>query len=148
MTITRRQFLAGSAAAAAVVSLPTIAAHALPGRVIIFDRELRQIIIRRGYVTALELHRFVQDQLDQSRGAPGELDICDENPTLRITDQIIRMDHGWTIEEASMRWLYGGTIEQGNELWSCFAGYGDLSDADEAIWRSDRLIDGRDWNRR
>ena len=66
------------------------------------------------YATVLELHRAVQDFADNpTSSGDDELDITDENPSNRQTDNIIELLGIYNIDDASSEHLYDGSIIQG-----------------------------------
>jgi hypothetical protein len=75
------------------------------------------------YATVIQLHRFLQDLADDaSSSGDDEVDITDENPTNRSTDNIITLLGNYNIDDITAEHLYDGSILQ------------KVGDADETIW--------------
>lgn len=67
------------------------------------------------YGTVIELHRFLADLADDAVSVGDEeLDISDETPTDRSTDNIITMLNGYNIDDLASEHLYDGSIIQDN----------------------------------
>lgn len=67
------------------------------------------------YATVLELHRALQDFADNATSSgDDELDITDENPSERQTDNIIRLLGIYNINDIAAEHLYNGSIIQGS----------------------------------
>lgn len=62
--------------------------------------------------TVLELHRYLMDLFDE----PDML--CEEPPTMRSTDTVIEVIHGWTITPESMEHLHGGSLKIEGDVYS------------------------------
>ena len=72
-----------------------------------------------GYVTVLELHRFLQDRADDGTMSGDDfIDITIANPTDKKFDTIIQLQNGFTLDDAyatpASEFIYGGTIIQGS----------------------------------
>ncbi len=66
------------------------------------------------YATVIEFHRWLQDLADDATSAgDDELDITDENPSNRSTDNIIRLLGSYNIDDNAAEHLYDGSIIQG-----------------------------------
>jgi len=66
------------------------------------------------YATVIEFHRWLQDLADNATSSgDDELDITDELPSSRSTDNIIRLLGTYNIDDASSEHLYDGTVIQG-----------------------------------
>jgi len=66
------------------------------------------------YATVIEFHRALQDFADDaSSSGDDELDITDDNPSDRSTDNIITLLGSYNIDDASSEHLYDGSIIQG-----------------------------------
>lgn len=71
-----------------------------------------------GYITVLELHRFLQDRADDgTMSADDFIDITIANPTDKKFDTIIQLMNGFALDDAyttpASEFIYGGTIIQG-----------------------------------
>lgn len=67
------------------------------------------------YSTVIDAHRAWQDFADNAvSSGDDELDITDENPSSRSTDNIIRLLGNYNIDDTSAQHLYDGSIIQGN----------------------------------
>jgi hypothetical protein len=65
--------------------------------------------------TVLELHRFLQDLADNASSAGDDLlDITDETPSDRSTDNIVTLQNGYNIDDTAATHLYDGSITQDN----------------------------------
>lgn len=65
------------------------------------------------YATVIEFHRALQDFADDATSAgDDELDITDETPSDRSTDNIITMLNGYNIDATAAEHLYDGSIIQ------------------------------------
>lgn len=66
------------------------------------------------YATVIELHRALQDFADDASSAgDDQLDITDDNPSERSTDNIITLLGSYNIDDAASEHLYDGSIIQG-----------------------------------
>lgn len=66
------------------------------------------------YATVIEFHRWLQDKADNaSSSGDDELDITDENPSNRSTDNIITLLGSYNINDIASEHLYDGTVKQG-----------------------------------
>ena len=66
------------------------------------------------YATVIEFHRWLQDKADNASSAgDDELDITDENPSNRSTDNIITLLGSYNIDDGAAEHLYDGTVKQG-----------------------------------
>ena len=65
------------------------------------------------YATVIEFHRALQDFADDASSAgDDELDITDENPSARSTDNIITLLGSYNIDDTASEHLYDGSIIQ------------------------------------
>ena len=64
--------------------------------------------------TVLELHRWLQDKADSEYGVGDDLCITDASPSDRCTDQLIRLNDSYNIDEDAAGHLYDGSIIQGS----------------------------------
>ena len=66
------------------------------------------------YATVIELHRALQDFADDASSAgDDQLDITDDNPSERSTDNIITLLGDYDIDDTAAEHLYDGSIIQG-----------------------------------
>ena len=68
------------------------------------------------YATVLEFHRFLQDLADDAvavQASSDFLDITDETPSDRATDNIITLLNGYNIDDTAAEHLFDGSITQG-----------------------------------
>lgn len=66
------------------------------------------------YATVIELHRALQDFADDASSAgDDQLDITDDNPSERSTDNIITLLGSYNIDDAASEHLYDGSVIQG-----------------------------------
>lgn len=66
------------------------------------------------YATVIEFHRWLQDLADDATSAgDDELDITDELPSTRSTDNIITLLGSYNIDDTAAEHLYDGSIIQG-----------------------------------
>mgnify|MGYP001060639269 FL=1 len=66
------------------------------------------------YATVIELHRALQDFADDASSAgDDQLDITDDNPSERSTDNIITLLGTYNIDDGAAEHLYDGSIIQG-----------------------------------
>lgn len=65
--------------------------------------------------TVLELHRFLQDLADDAVASGDDLlDITDDTPSDRATDNIISLINGYNIDDNAAQFLFDGSITQDN----------------------------------
>lgn len=65
--------------------------------------------------TVLELHRFLQDLADDAVASGDDLlDITDDTPSDRATDNIISLINGYNIDDNAAEYLFDGSITQDN----------------------------------
>ncbi len=65
--------------------------------------------------TVLELHRFLQNLADNASVSGDDiLDITDETPSDRATDNIITLINGYNIDDDAAEYFYDGSITQDN----------------------------------
>ena len=66
------------------------------------------------YATVIEFHRWLQDLADDAEfTGDDELDIIDQTPSDRSTDNIVTLINGFNINDATSEHLYDGSINQG-----------------------------------
>lgn len=67
------------------------------------------------YATVIEFHRWLQDKADDAvSSGDDELDITDENPSNRSTDNIIQLLGAYNIDDTAAEHLYDGSVIQGS----------------------------------
>jgi hypothetical protein len=70
-----------------------------------------------GYYTVLELHRFLQGLADDAVASGDDLiDITDDTPSDRATDNIITLLGSYNIDDLMAEHLYDGSITQGSGI--------------------------------
>lgn len=84
------------------------------------------------YVTAIELHRWLQDLADDPEyTGDDEVDITTENPSQRITDNYIILLGNYNIDQTTSEHIYDGSIVQGTggteEIWDAIKNFGNAS---------------------
>jgi hypothetical protein len=99
------------------------------------------------YATVIEFHRALQGLADDasSSGADDELDITDNTPSDRSTDNIITLNAPYNIDDASAEHLYDGSIIQngGADIYDGFVNFGNASVQIQVIQNGVVLAD--DW---
>jgi hypothetical protein len=68
------------------------------------------------YVSVIDFHRWLQDLADDevfSAASGDELDIIDQTPSDRSTDNIVTLINGFNIDDASAEHIFDGSIIQG-----------------------------------
>jgi hypothetical protein len=79
------------------------------------------------YASVIEMHRFLQDKADDPEfSGDDELDIIDNTPSDRSTDNIITLINGFNINDASAEHLYDGSIIQsgGDTIYDGIVNFG------------------------
>ena len=81
------------------------------------------------YATVIQFHRFLQDLADDAVSVPAsgdELDITDEDPSRRSTDNIITLLCNYNIDDGAAEHLYDGSIIQnsGNTIYDGVVNFG------------------------
>jgi len=80
-----------------------------------------------GYYTVIELHRFLQDLADDASSSGDDLlDITDDTPSDRSTDNIIKILSPYNIDQDLSEHLFDGTIIQagGDDVWDGIVNFG------------------------
>lgn len=99
------------------------------------------------YATVIEFHRWLQGLADDasSTGNDDELDITDNTPSDRSTDNIITLNAPYNIDDASSEHLYDGSIIQNNgaDIYDGFVNFGNASVQIQVIQDGSVLAD--DW---
>ena len=83
------------------------------------------------YATVIEFHRALQDFADDaSSSGDDQLDITDENPSSRSTDNIITLLGNYNIDDAASEHLYDGSIIQssGDVIYDGIVNFGNAPD--------------------
>ena len=83
------------------------------------------------YATVIELHRALQDFADDASSAgDDQLDITDDNPSERSTDNIITLLGDYNIDDTAAEHLYDGSIIQGTgvtrEIYDGIVNFGNV----------------------
>lgn len=102
------------------------------------------------YATVIQFHRWLQNLADDPEFSPDdELDIIDQNPSERSTDNIIRLVNGFNIDATAAEHLYDGTIIQGSnkteERWDGIVNFGS-SNAHIQIIQDGAVVADDWWN--
>lgn len=82
------------------------------------------------YATVIEFHRWLQGLADDLvSSGDDELDITDENPSARSTDNIITLLGNYNIDANAAEHLYDGSISQngGADIYGGFVNFGNVS---------------------
>ncbi len=99
------------------------------------------------YATVIEFHRALQALADNasSTGADDELDITDNTPSDRSTDNIVTLNAPYNIDDGSSEHLYDGSIIQngGADIYDGFVNFGNAAVQIQVIQNGDILAD--DW---
>ncbi len=72
------------------------------------------------YATAIEFHRWLEDLADDAEfTGDDELDIVDETPSDRSTDNIVSLINGFNVDQTAMEHIYDGSVSQngGDDVW-------------------------------
>jgi hypothetical protein len=78
------------------------------------DGDIRHVSGTATY-TVLEFHRWLQDLADDAAASGDDLlDITDETPSERSTDNIITLNAPYNIDDTAAQYLYDGSITQAN----------------------------------
>jgi len=80
-----------------------------------------------GYYTVIELHRYLQDLADDASSSGDDLlDITDDTPSDRSTDNIITILSPYNIDQELSEHLYDGSIIQsgGDDIWDGIVNFG------------------------
>jgi hypothetical protein len=75
-----------------------------------------------GYYTVIAFHRWLQDKADDAVALAASsdfLDITDQTPSERQTDNIIQLINGYNIDQTASEHLFDGSIIQGGgtDIW-------------------------------
>ena len=100
------------------------------------------------YATVIEFHRWLQDLADDATSSgDDELDITDEDPSRRSTDNIITMLGNYNIDATAAEHLYDGSIIQasGADIWDGIVNFGN-SDVQIQLIQNGGVIADDWWN--
>jgi hypothetical protein len=100
------------------------------------------------YATVIEFHRWLQDLADDaawSGGTGDELDITDDTPSERATDNLITLINGYNIDATAAEHLFDGSIVQGGgtDIWDGIVNFGNSDILIQIIQNGAVLAD--DW---
>lgn len=100
------------------------------------------------YATVIEFHRWLQDLADDAAwtgGTGDELDITDDTPSERATDNLITLINGYNIDANAAEHLYDGSIVQngGADIWDGIVNFGNSDIKIQLIQNGAVLAD--DW---
>ena len=98
------------------------------------------------YATVIEFHRWLQDLADDASAiGDDELDITDENPSNRSTDNIISLLGLYNIDDTAAEHLYDGSVIQGGGdiIYDGIVNFGNLDVQIQIIQNGAILTD--DW---
>jgi predicted aspartyl protease len=99
------------------------------------------------YATVIEFHRALQALADNasSTGADDELDITDNTPSDRSTDNIVTLNAPYNIDDGSSEHLYDGSIIQngGADIYDGFVNFGNAAVQIQVLQNGAILAD--DW---
>ena len=84
------------------------------------------------YVTSIELYRWLQDLADDAESVgDDEIDITNENPARRITDNYIILLGIYNIDQTTSEHIYDGSMVQGSggteEIWDAIKNFGNAT---------------------
>ena len=97
------------------------------------------------YATVIEFHRALQDFADDASSAgDDQLDITDENPSARSTDNIITLLGSYNIDDGASEHLYDGSIIQasGATIYDGIVNFGNAPDI-QVVQNGSVIVD--DW---
>jgi hypothetical protein len=99
------------------------------------------------YTTALELHRWLQEMADDLPTDDTVLSIIDENPSVRVTDNIITLLGDYNIDDTAAEYIYNGSITQnnGDEIYANFQNLGNCA-SNLTIIQNDTVLPNDYWN--
>ncbi len=99
------------------------------------------------YATVIEFHRFLQDLADDAVASGDDLlDITDDTPSDRSTDNIITLLSPYNIDQTASEHLYDGSIIQtgGDEIFDGIVNFGNAAHIE--IIQDGALIGNAFWN--
>lgn len=102
------------------------------------------------YATVIQFHRWLQALADDPEfSGDDELDIIDQDPSARSTDNIIALTNGFNVTATEIEHLYDGSITQGTgtteERWDGIVNFGN-KDAHIQIIQDGTIIADDYWN--
>jgi len=100
------------------------------------------------YATVIEFHRWLQDLADDAvSSGDDELDITDEDPSSRSTDNIITLLGSYNIDDNAAEHLYDGSIIQtsGDDIYDGIVNFGN-SDVQIQLIQNGAIIADDWWN--
>lgn len=102
------------------------------------------------YATVIQFHRWLQAFADDPEfTGDDELDIIDQNPSERSTDNIIKLVSGFNVNATAIEHLYDGTILQGanltEERWDGIVNFGNTN-AHIQVTQDGALLSDDFWN--
>ena len=100
------------------------------------------------YATVIEFHRWLQDLADDaSSSGDDELDITDEDPSARSTDNIITLKGNYNIDATASEHLYDGSIifDGGDEVYDGIVNFGN-ADVQIQIIQNGAVLSDDWWN--
>jgi len=100
------------------------------------------------YATVIEFHRFLQDLADDASSVgDDEIDITDENPSSRSTDNIITLLGAYNIDATAAEHLFDGSIIQagGDEIFDGIVNFGN-ADVQIQIIQNGAVLSDDWWN--
>ena len=101
-----------------------------------------------GYYTVIQLHRWLQDLADDASASGDDfMDITEDTPSDRSTDNIITLLNGYNIDDTAAEHLYNGSIIQssGTEIYDGLLVYANQG-MDMQIQQNGSLIANDFWN--
>jgi hypothetical protein len=100
------------------------------------------------YATVIEFHRFLQDLADDAvSSGDDELDITDNDPSARSTDNIITLLGNYNIDDNAAEFLYDGSIIQndGDDIYDGIVNFGN-SDVQIQLIQNGAVLADDWWN--
>ena len=100
------------------------------------------------YETVIDFHRWLQDLADDAVATGDDiLDITDDTPSERSTDNIITLINGYNIDQTASEHLYDGSIIQanGDDIWDGIVNFGNEG-IDIQIIQNGAIVTNDFWN--
>jgi len=97
--------------------------------------------------TVIAFHRWLQDLADQAAASGNDiLDITDNTPSERATDNLITLINGYNIDQTASEHLFDGSIVQagGDDIWDGIVNFGNAEFIE--IMQNGALIANDFWN--
>jgi len=101
-----------------------------------------------GYYTVIEFHRWLQDLADDASSSGDDLlDITDDTPSERSTDNIITLYSPYNIDQEASEHLYDGSIIQGGgtDIWDGIVNFG-AEGIHIAVMQNGSIVANDFWN--